>query len=164
MPLNLVYLPAVRRLFPRSRVIVALRDPRDCCLSCFMQVFGPNTWMRHFHSLERAAALYADVMSLWLLYRDRLGLEWTEIRYEDVVADVETQARRLIDFLGLEWTDDVLDYRAKAEAKYISTPSYSAVRKPVYSTSVRRWERYRDQIEPIQPMLRAFVHEFGYQP
>ena len=74
MPLNIVELGFVRRIFPSTPVIVALRDPRDVILSCFMQNFRANQAMAHFLSIEGTARLYAAVMELWLHYRSDAGL------------------------------------------------------------------------------------------
>lgn len=164
LPLNLVHLPVVRRLFPEAPVIVALRDPRDCCLSCFAQVFEPNIWMSNFHSLERTADIYARCMSLWLAYRDTLGLRWLESRYEDVVADPEAAARRLIAFVGEDWDDQVLAYRAAAADRYIRTPSYTGVRGAIHGRSVARWRRYAAHFEPLRARLGPLVEAFGYDP
>ena len=89
LPLNLIHLGMVKRLFPDAKVIVALRDPRDVCLSCFMQQFKATPSTVNFQRLDSTAELYGAVLDLWLHYRRCVGLAWMEYRYEDVVADME---------------------------------------------------------------------------
>jgi tetratricopeptide (TPR) repeat protein len=164
LPLNLVELGLVRRVFPDSPVIVMLRDPRDVCLSAFAQVFQPNRAMLHLLSLEGAAELYSQVMDLWLHYRDTLGLRYREVRYEDLVDDLEATARGVFDFLGSDWEAGVLDFHRAAQGDYARTPSYQDITLPVYTRSVGRWRHYRDQLEPVLPMLEKYVTAFGYEP
>ncbi len=159
-PLNTTDLCVVRRIFPEARVIVALRDPRDAVLSAFFQSFARGT--PHFYGFETTARLYAMIMDLWLHYRQTLGLRWMELRYEDVVADPAGRARAMIEFVGEPWNEAVLQYHAPEHRRYVTTPSFEDVAKPVYATSLRRWERYRPQFERVRSMLEPFVREFGY--
>ena len=162
LPLNLIHLGMVNRLFPEAKVIVALRDPRDVCLSCFFQNFQPTAAMVNFQSVEGAAALYARTMDLWLHYRGHMTIAWTEYRYEDLVADMTGTARRVLEFLGLEWSDDVLAYREAARSRTISTPSYRDVGEGLYGRAVGRWRRYDDRLAPVLPVLAPYVEAFGY--
>ncbi|MEX2642590.1 MAG: sulfotransferase [Acetobacterales bacterium] len=162
LPLNIVDLGLVNLLFPDARVIVALRDPRDVVLSCFMQNFRLNDAMASFLAREETVALYTRVMDLWLHYRETLTLPWLEYRYEDLVADVETEARRLVDFLGEPWDPAVLAYRDRVRGRSISTPSYEAVAEPVHRRAAGRWHRYRAWLAPELGRLAPFVEAFGY--
>jgi hypothetical protein len=85
------------------------------------------------------------------------------VRYEDTVADIERQARTVLDFLGLSWDDVVLEYHRRARQKHVHSPTYEAVTKPVYTSSVERWRNYVAQLEPYLPILQPFVEEFGYE-
>ena len=163
LPLNLVNLPLVRRIFPEAKVITALRDPRDVCLSCLMQEFRPNVAMVHFYTLETTARLYVGVMDLWMRYREHIGLASIETRYEDLVNDLEGSARRLLEFLGMPWDDAVLAYTDRAKERLISTPSYEAVSRPIYKSSAGRWRNYEAQLEPVREMLQPFIEAFGYE-
>ena len=162
MPLNIVELGFVRRIFPSTPVIVALRDPRDVILSCFMQNFRVNQAMAHFLSIEGTARLYAAVMELWLHYRSDAGLNAIEYRYEDLVADTEGTARRVFEFLGEPWDESVLQYQSRASERFVSTPSYADVSAPIYDRSIGRWRNYARQLAPALPIVAPFVREFGY--
>src|SRR4030095_14268342 len=102
-------IPAMFRLFPEIKLLVALRDPRDVVLSCFMQYLPLNTNSVWYLTLDRAAERYTVDMGVWLRLREILPASWLEVRYEDVVPNVEQQARRALDFLGLPWDPTVLD-------------------------------------------------------
>ncbi len=162
LPLNIVDLGLIHRVFPDAPILVALRDPRDVCLSCFMQAFRPNEAMMHFFDLTATARLYEAVMNLWLQYRTILNLRSVEIRYEDLVADFEPTVRRIINFVGVYWDDSVLRYHETDKHRYVSTPSYESITLPIYSRSVGRWRNYEEQLKPILGVLEPFVKEFGY--
>jgi tetratricopeptide (TPR) repeat protein len=164
MPMNIVNLALVNRLFPDAKVLVALRDPRDCCISCYMQQFRPNRAMLNFMELQTTGEFYAAVMDLWLHYRSILTVPWKEYRYEDLVDDFDGTVRGVLDFIGVPWNEAVKNYADHARTKNIGTPSYSAVVKAVNSSAVGRWRNYRDELAPILPYLEPFVEEFGYDP
>ena len=163
MPLNIIDLGLIVRLFPGAQIILALRHPCDCCLSCFMQSFVANDAMANFYTLEDAARLYAEVMGLWRSYSELLPLNFHQIRYEDLVGDFEGETRRLLAFLGLDWNDRVLEYNRHArERKQITTPSYNQVTEEIYTRARYRWQRYEEQMAPVMPLLAPFIDEFGY--
>ncbi|HEX6963720.1 MAG TPA: sulfotransferase [Lacipirellula sp.] len=155
-------LPLVARVFPEMSIIFALRDPRDVILSCFMQRLPLNTVSVHYLTLEAAAKKYAANMRAWLKIRDMLRNRWLEVRYEDCVADLKQQAQRVLEFLNLPWDDQVLDYHRRAQTKHVHSPTYEAVTKPVYSSSVGRWRNYEAQLAPVMGILQPYVDAFGY--
>ncbi|MCK5003177.1 MAG: sulfotransferase [Gammaproteobacteria bacterium] len=163
LPLNIIDLGMVYRLFPDARIIVVLRDPRDCCLSCFMQPFMLNQSMVNFLSLEQSSRFYAAVMDLLAHYQSVLGLQFLEIRYEDMVADLETEARKLIEFTGEEWNDTVLNYFEHARKRDVRTPSYSAITSPIYARAIGRWHNYENQLQTALPILEPYIKAFHYQ-
>ena len=162
MPLNLVHVGFIRALFPEAPLLVMLRDPRDCALSGFMQSFVPTVAMIHFDSIAGSAALYARVMDCWLAARELPGVDALELRYEDLVGDLEAQARRAVAKLGLSWDPAVLRYREGVAGRYISTPSRQDVAKPMFSRARGRWRRYEAQLEPVLPVLTPYVRALGY--
>jgi len=162
MPMNIRHLEFIRRLFPAARVIAVLRDPRDACLSNFMQNYEPDQGMAPFLSLEGTAAAYESVMGLWLRYRDVLPLTYLEVRYEDLVADFETTTRSVIDFVGAEWNERIRRFHRSVRTRQVSTPSYRDVASPIYGRAVARWQRYEKYLKPVLPVLEPFVSEFGY--
>ncbi len=162
MPLNIIDLGLINRIFPDARVLVALRDPRDVCLSCFQQDFRLNNSMIHFLSLEHTAAFYNSVMTLYLQLRDQVSASILQVRYEDTVGNLAEQGKRILDHLGLQWSDDLLSFHEKAKSRMISTPSAAAVREPIHGRAIARWKNYKKFIAPITGQLEPFIEAFGY--
>lgn len=163
LPLNIMHIGLINLIFPDAKVIVSIRDPRDACLSCFMQDFELNSAMIHFLSLEQTVEFYTQVMGAWLHFRDILSLSHLAIRYEDVVQNLEHEAKRLIGYLELEWEPGILQFHQKAGKRVIQTPSYTAVTEPVHTRAIGRWKNYRQQFTPSIPRLEPFIDEFGYE-
>ena len=161
LPLNLNHLGMIQRIFPEAKVIVVLRDPRDCCFSCFMQFFRHNAGMKHFYTLDGAVNAYDRSFKLYLLYKDILSLDIMEFRYEDMVEDQEGTTRKIINHLGLEWDDALLEFY-KTEHK-VHTPSYEGVSQPIYKQSKARWKHYEQYFEPYQDQLKPYLEVFGYE-
>jgi tetratricopeptide (TPR) repeat protein len=161
-PLNTIDVGFINFLFPDGRLLMALRDPRDVCLSCFQQLFTINAANVNFLSLESTTRFYAEVMDLWLHVREMLTMENAQIRYEDTVTDLDMQARRILDLLGVTWDDDVLRFHEKARDRHIATPSYAAVTGPVSTKAIGRWKNYLVHFEPHLERLARFVAAFGY--
>ncbi|MFO1152569.1 MAG: sulfotransferase [Rhodospirillales bacterium] len=164
MPLNSIEAALIHRLFPGARFLLALRHPADVVLSNFMQAFKPNAAMVQFASLNNAARFYAQVMGLWQQSRRVLPLAVHTVRYEDLIADVEGETRRLLAFLDMPWRDEVLAYRERAAARSIATPSYHQVVEPVYRRAIGRWRNYQPHLEEAAalPLLAPFISAFGY--
>lgn len=157
-------LPLVLRLLPQTRVIVALRDPRDVVLSCFLRYLPLNPVSVSFLSLQRTAERYAVDMTAWLKFREIIHTPWCEVRYEDSVSDLQTQARRALETLGLPWDENVLNYRRRlGKERQVSSPTYEAVSKPVYSSSIGRWKHYEKYFGSAFETLEPFVKAFGYE-
>jgi hypothetical protein len=161
-PAMTALLPVVNWAFPEMKMLFALRDPRDVILSCFMQKLKPNSISVNWLTLADAAAYYAWTMQSWLVTRQFTTSPWIEFRYEDVVADLEGQSRRILEFLGLPWDDRVLRFYDHAKEKMVRSPTYQDVTQPVYNRAVGRWRHYAKYLEPEMDKLRPFIQEFGY--
>ncbi len=155
-------LPIWLRLFPELRVLIALRDPRDVALSCYFQNIPLNTDNVNFLSLERVAKHYADLMDIWLAVREWEGFQWLETRYEDLVADLPREGRRVTEFLGLTWQAEQARFHESSVRKQNYSPTYQDVTRPVYSRSVARWHAYERHLAPILPVLEPYCRVFGY--
>lgn len=162
LPLNIINLGLAQALFPKARVLVALRDPRDCVLSCFMQNFRPNEAMINFLDLQQAAQTYAAVMSLFQEQRAMLSMPLHTYRYEDLITDFTPTVEAVLDFLGVGWDPAVEQYREKAQQRTIVTPSYRDVTAPLFTRAMERWRQYADQLAPVLPTLAPFAEAFGY--
>ncbi len=137
-PLNLFHLAFAAVLFPNARVIHCRRDARDNALSIWMENFNPEQrYATDFDDLGFFTAEYARLMAHW---RRALPLAQLEVCYEDTVADVEAQARRIVELLGVPWNERCLDFHGSGRA--VQTPSRWQVRQPIYNRSVERWRHY----------------------
>lgn len=136
-PFNTINLPLIAKLFPDAKVIFALRDPRDVVLDCYRSQSGSESTPSPFQSLEDWARLYASVTSIALIGRTKLGLALHELRFG------ETAAAALCDVLSLEASDALrrLDEKHRHGGD---------------------WRRYREQLEPILPLLAPFAAAFDY--
>lgn len=161
-PGMMILMPAVNWAFPELKMLIALRDPRDVVLSCFMQKVPPTPISSNWLTLSDSADYYARVMRTWLVIRELAGSNWLEFRYEDLVTDLEPEARRILEFLGLQWDERVLNFYEHARKKMVRSPTYKDVTQPIYQRSVGRWRHYAKHLEPILKILAPFVKEFGY--
>ena len=150
------------RLIPGLKVIVALRDPRDVIISCYFQNLMLNPTNANFLRLERAAKHYADLMDVWLRLRDLGGFDWIETRYEDVVANLESEGRRATEFLGVAWHPQQAAFHEAARNKFVFSPTYKEVARPVHKRAVGRWRNYETVLAPLQEKLVPYCRAFGY--
>ena len=151
-PANLMRLGLIGALYPHARVIWCRRDPRDVVVSNHLTYFAQGNLSST--DLADCAFLTRGMDRLGAIWRRDLTLPILEVVYEDLVADPETQARRLIDFLGLDWEPACLDFQTTKRA--VTTPSSWQVRQPLYSSAIGRWRRYENH---LGPMFAALAEE-----
>jgi tetratricopeptide (TPR) repeat protein len=144
-PINFRHLGLIAALFPRAAIIHTRRDPRDTCLSCYMQNFDtPIPWALSFESLGSYYREYERLMAHWYrIMPDRIH----DFVYETVVEDLETEARRLIGHCRLAWDPNCLTFYETR--RVVRTASYRQVRQPIYKGSVGKWRNYRLSLEPL---------------
>lgn len=163
-PLYLVRLPLVAALFPEAQAVLALRHPCDVVVSCWMQNFRAPAFAVTFETLKTTARMYDRVFRTYFAFRDAVGVPTHVLRYEDLVADVEGEGRRLFAFLGLDWREELLGFTERAKARgVISTPSYTQVVQPVNRRAVGRWQAWRPWFDgETFDLLAPWVERFGY--
>ncbi|MEM9449007.1 MAG: tetratricopeptide repeat protein [Cyanobacteria bacterium P01_E01_bin.6] len=163
-PFNLANAGIIHQIFPNAKFILALRHPYDVCLSCLMQHFGNNDGLSSFYTLEDTAVLYNKIMTLWEQLRTVLNLDVFEIRYEQLVENLEESVQPMLKFIGVDWDDSIANYReyAKTQKGKIHTPSYSQIVQPLYKDATYRWKRYKKHLEPVIPLLAPHVQRLGY--
>lgn len=149
---NFEELAFVAKLFPKARVIHALRDPMDNCVSCYMS--NLSRWHSYTQDLTTLGQFYRGHIRLMDHWKKALPNPILEVRYEDVVADTEGQARRIIDFLGLDWDPNCLKFQENENKA--KTMSAWQVRQPIYTSSVKRWKRYEEFLDPLKEELKGF--------
>lgn len=162
-PLNVLRLPAIARLFPNSRILLAVRHPCDVLVSCYMQHFRAEfAW--HCRDLATLALAHRRTFDFWYEQGALLRPAVREVRYESFVAEFETEVRNLAAFLELPWTDAMLAPGEQARRRgFISTPSYAQVVQPVHSRSVGRWRAYERELADVLATLRPSLERWGYE-
>jgi hypothetical protein len=134
------------RLFPRTRIIHAIRDPRDVAISCFMGGFN-NDYYPWTTRIEWIAAAWEQSRRLMEHWKRETDLPILDVRYEDVVTDPGTQFPRFIGFLGLDWDEGCT--RFHESRRTVRTLSYDQVNRPLYSSSVERWRNYERHLKGV---------------
>ncbi len=154
-PLNFFQLAFAALLFPGASVIHCRRDARDNALSIWMENF--NADQRYATDFSDLAFFYAQYRRLMTHWHRHLPLRILDIQYEDTVADLEAQARKLIDFLGAPWDARCLDFHRSERA--VQTPSRWQVRQSIYTRSVERWRKYAEHLpELVSTFARTWRH------
>ena len=162
-PLNMLCLPMIMRLFPQARIILCLRHPCDVLLSCSMQPFRSPAFMVLCSSLQRLAQGYVRAFGQWYEQAGVFAPHVLEWRYESVVGDFNPQVARLGKFLDVGDASAMTRFAEHARGKpFISTPSYAQVTQPAHARAVGRWQHYREQFEPVLPVLRPLLERLGY--
>ncbi|MAN80736.1 MAG: hypothetical protein CMF64_10130, partial [Magnetovibrio sp.] len=139
LPLNILDVGLIHRLFPDAKFILTLRHPCDVCLNCFMEPLALNDGTVHFTQLDDTVAFYEKVMALWQTQRETLNLNVHEIRHEELVGDKEQAIRRLLEFLDTPWDDQVLAPLAAESGD---------------DMAAGKWRTYEIHMAPYLPRLR----------
>lgn len=149
LPFNFLYAGLIHLAMPRAKIINVQRHPMDTCYAVYSQLFKDA--YPYSYDLDELGRYYVAY--------ERLMRHWNEVmpgvihtvRYEQVVADVEAQTRRMLEYCGLPWEDQCLDFHHNKRSS--TTASALQVRQPIYATSVGRWRNYALQLEPLRAQL-----------
>jgi tetratricopeptide (TPR) repeat protein len=151
MPINYFFVPLILKALPNAKIVHLVRDPVDSCFSSFKQLFAEAYF--HSYSLEEMARHHVRYRRLMDTWRENFPGQFYDIRYEDVVSDLETNARGLIDYLELPWEDACLNFHKQENA--VSTASATQVREKAHTRSVNRWRKYEKHLQPALDILHA---------
>jgi tetratricopeptide (TPR) repeat protein len=155
MPDNVFALWLIAALFPSARIVLCQRDLRDICLSCYFHWFAEGNLFAYDLADCGLRALAVEQLSThWLRM---LPLEMLAIDYEELVADLEGESRRLIAFLGLDWEPACLDFH-RTERPVFTASSWQ-VRQPLFTRSVGRWRHYERHLGALLDVLRQDAPE-----
>ena len=146
MPANYLMIGLIHLALPNARIIHTIRDPVDTCISCFSKLFAlEQNYTYDLAELGRYYRRYQKLMDHWrqVLPQGRI----LDVRYEEVVADLEGQARRIIAHCGLDWDERCLAFHKTARP--VRTASAMQVRQPIYNLSIGRWRVYEPYIGPL---------------
>ena len=161
-PLNTLKLPLIARLFPKARILIACRDPRDVVLSCFRHRFRMSAPMFELLTLEGAAAYYDAVMRVLLECTRVLPLETCLVRHEDLVTAFTRELRRICEFLRLEFVPAMEEFASRTQRRAILTPSTAQLARGLTTAGLGHWRRYRTELAPVLPLLADWVRHFDF--
>jgi tetratricopeptide (TPR) repeat protein len=151
MPANFFYIGMIRMMMPHAKIIHAMRDPMDSCFSCFGRLF--NDTMEFTYDLGALGRYYKRYITLMRHWHAVLPADTIlDLHYEDLVANTEDQARRVIAYLDLPWDDRCLAFHENK--RHVKTASVAQVRRPIYKTSVARWKNYETQLAPLLDVVK----------
>ena len=146
MPQNFFSVGLIHLALPNAKIIHSMRNPVDTCVSCFTKLFvGLQDSTYDLGELGRYYRAYHELMAHWGQVLP--AGSFLDVRYEDVVADIEGQARRMLDFCELAWEPKVLDFHKTDRP--VKTASAAQVRQPLYSSAVARWRHYEKHLGPL---------------
>jgi hypothetical protein len=149
MPHNFELLGLIAIATPGAKIIHCRRNPMDTCLSCWTKNFNDaHGYNRSLEDLGRYYRAYFDLMDHW---RKVLPIQILDVDYETYTTDFESTARKIVDFVGLEWDPRCLNFYEIERS--VRTASQWQVRQPIYKTSVERWRNYMPHLKPLLDLL-----------
>ena len=150
LPFNYTLIGLISLMLPNAKIIHCTRHPLDTCLSCYLNSFsGDRGFTYDLDELGRTFVNYHRLMNHWKTVLPAGTM--LDIAYEDLVEDLENTTRRMIDFIDLKWSSSCLEYYKNP--RIVNTASFTQVRQPVYNSSVGRWKRYAEHLQPLRDIL-----------
>ena len=149
LPHNFMHVGLIKLILPRAKVIHCNREPMDTCLSIFKNFFSHAQYFSYdMTELGRYYNLYRDLMEHW---QSVLPDFIYNLSYEALVADQETETRKLLEYCDLPWNDNCLSFHKTR--RNVKTASNAQVRQPIYRDSVKLWERFEEQLRPLREAI-----------
>ena len=149
MPNNFRHIALIQLILPNARIIDARRGAMGCCFSGFKQLFAEG--QEFTYGLEEVGHYYRDYVGLMDHWDRVLPGKVLRVRYEEVVADLEGQVRRLLDFCELPFEPACLNFHETERA--VRTPSSEQVRQPIFRSGVDQWEKFSEFLDPLRAVL-----------
>ncbi|MEA3490775.1 MAG: sulfotransferase [Campylobacterota bacterium] len=157
MPDNFKTLGQLKLILPNASIIHSRRHPVEICLSAYRLHFrSGHYWSDDLQAMGRYYRLYHELMQYWKSVLPEGAI--LDVRYEDMVDDLERESRRLADYIGVEWDEKCLAFHKNERA--VRTASLSQVRQPIYKTSINRWRRYEPYLQPLLDEIGDLVEEY----
>ena len=155
LPANYLYIPFILNALPNAKIVHVERNPMDACFASFKQLFADA--YPHSYEQTEMARHHARYRKLMMTWRERFPGRFFDISYEETAADLEPNARQLINYLGLAWEDACLNFHEQTGP--VSTASAAQVREPAHTRSIGRWKHYEQHLGPmIETLLGEGIH------
>lgn len=152
LPDNYLVAGWIHIAFPNAIIIHSLRDPRDVAWSCWSTHFAKINWSLRLDHIAGRIEQHRVLMRHW---RALSGMKLVELRYERLVADPETELRRVLAAMSMDWDAQVLNFAA--QKGFVASASRYQVREGINTRGIGRWRNYEDALRPILPRLEAIV-------
>ena len=149
MPNNFMHIGLIKLILPNAKVIDARRHPMSCCFSGFKQLFAEG--QEFSYGLEEIGDYYRNYIELMDHWDAVLPGFVLKVQHEDVVDDLEGQVRRMLNFCGLPFEPNCLDFHETERS--VRTPSSEQVRSPIFRTSLDQWRNYTQWLQPVREAL-----------
>ncbi|WP_373472703.1 tetratricopeptide repeat-containing sulfotransferase family protein [Sphingorhabdus lacus] len=149
MPNNFRHIGLIHMILPNAKIIDARRGAMGCCFSGFKQLFAEG--QEFTYGLNEVGQYYKDYVDLMDHWDRMLPGKILRVRYEDVVVDLETQVRRLLDYCELPFEDACINFHQTERA--VRTASSEQVRQPIFKSGVDQWENFSDHLDPLRTIL-----------
>jgi hypothetical protein len=154
MPLNFMYVPMIAKALPNAKIICLRRNPMDTCLSNYRQLFSTGfSYYNYAYSLKNTAEFYVQFHQLMDHFAATLGESFFQIHYESVVAEPETETRKLLEHCGLPWEPQCLEFHSNTAP--VATASSVQVREKMYTRAVDRWRYYEPWLDELRAVFEA---------
>ena len=145
MPSNYLHVGLIHTLFPHATILHMTRDARDTCVSCFANAFAASqAYTANLDELAEVYGLYTELMAHW---SNVLPNRMHAVAYEDLVTNPESTIRGVLDAIGVAWEPACLDFHTVRRIPI--TPSADQVRRPLYTSSIGRWKRFKSHLGPL---------------
>ena len=149
MPNNFFHIGLIKLILPKAKIIDARRHPMACCFSGYKQLFGEG--QEFSYGLSQIGEYYKEYVRLMAHWDAVLPGHVLRVNHEDVVADLETQVHRILDYCGLEFESACLEFH-KTE-RTVRTPSAEQVRQPIYTSGLEQWKNFEHYLAPLKEAL-----------
>jgi tetratricopeptide (TPR) repeat protein len=150
LPMNYLYLGAIHRALPRSKIVLVKREPIDSCFAMYRTLFAAAyPFSYDFEDLARYYAAYDALARHW---RESLGDSLHEVEYEALVGKPREVGARAAAYCGLTWRPEAVEVQKSASVSF--TASAAQIRRPIYGSSSGRWRHYRAHLGPLIDALR----------
>ncbi|MCH9693518.1 MAG: sulfotransferase [Gammaproteobacteria bacterium] len=159
MPANFSHIGMIHLALPDACIIDARRSPLDTCIANYRQLFAQGK--KQSYDLFELADYYLEYRRIMDHWDEVLPGRVLRVQYEDVVADIESQARRILEYCGLPWEDECLNFFDNERA--VNTASSEQVRQPIYAKSIEFWKNYDAHLDDLKDVLADVISGSGHE-
>jgi len=153
MPANFSHVGLIKMILPGAKIIDARRHPMATCVANFRQLYAQGK--NQTYDLIEFAEYYLEYCRIMDHWQEVLPGQVLRVFYEDIVADLEGQARRMLEFCDLPWEESCLDFHKNTRP--VNTASAEQVREPIYTDAVEFWKHYESQLEDVREILAPLL-------